>query len=220
MRKPKKADIASEAYRLLSIEEIDVLGVAKITPILQKANVLPKVWDYLSMSSEETARKLVAMKDRLSTKAQVNSVPFEAFCVAAGVETKKALALITAEVYSATEQSALLMASAAHPDIVKATIAAAKHPTGGRERDMLLKHSGFVPVPKTSVVHVHGGRNQIGEQQNTQNVLAVLPPIESVVRSMSDRFNDKLAIAAVSQEAVIEGDFEELPDGDDEDDND
>jgi hypothetical protein len=79
------------------------------------------------------------------------------------------------------------MAAVAQPDIVAATIEAGKQASGSREREMLLKHSGFVPVPKTSITNVYGNRNVVGKQQN--QTLAVLPPIEQTVKRISDRFN-------------------------------
>ena len=214
MPRKTKAGLAREACDILGIKRTDYAGVPKIEGLLREAGVFARVWDYLAASDDEIALALIA-KRRCLTQSQVNSLPFEAFCVAAKIETKRALAIITSEVFSQTEQTSLLMASAAHPDVVKATIEAAKHPTGSKERSMILSHSGFVPVPKTSVVNIHGGKNVFGgAQQNTETV-AVLPPIESVVRSISDRFNESHQLAAPAEDAILDGDVEdEESDGD------
>lgn len=193
MPRKTKVGLQREAYDLLGIKEGDVLGVPKIEPLLKQSGLLEKVWSYLETSADEIARLLVAQKYKLSNVSQRNSVPFEAYCVAAGIETKRALGIIISEVYSQNEQAALLMASAAQPSVVQATIDRAIEAGGSRERDMLLKHSGFVPVPKTSVTIVRGGHNVIGDQVNQ---VAVLPPIESVVRQVSDRFNERLLSSA------------------------
>jgi hypothetical protein len=191
-----KAGNARDAYDLLGIVVADVMMVPKIEPLLKQAGVMSKIWEFLGASDQEEARKLLAMRGRV-TKAQANAIPFEAYCVAAGIPTKRALAVITGEVFSQTDQAALLMASAAHPDVVAATVEAAKDPRGTKERGMLLQHSGFVPVPQTSVVKVFGGKNVIGPgSQQTNQTLAVLPPIETVVREISDRFNQRLLPAA------------------------
>jgi hypothetical protein len=199
-----KAGLAKEAYEILGIHEADVMGVPKIQPLLEQAGVLSKVWEYLAASDDEVARLLLA-KLRCLSKSHVNALPFEAFCVAAKVETKKVFGVICSEVYAQTEQTSLLMAASAHPDVVKATIEAAVHPTGSKERAMLLSHSGFVPVPKTSVVNIHGGKNVLGGTQQIAET-AALPPIESFIRNVSDRFNEGHALPAPEVVDVEEGD--------------
>ncbi len=189
--KKTKAGYRTEAFELLGVTEADMLSVPKIEPLLKQSGVLERVWNYLETSRDELARQLVAQKYKLLNASQRNSVPFEAFCVAAGLETGKVLGLIVSEVYQQNEQAALLMAASAQPDVVQATIDAAVQPAGTRERDMLHKHSGFVPVPKTSVTIVHGGKNVIGGGQQTNQTLAVLPPIEQEIRRVSDRFNER-----------------------------
>jgi hypothetical protein len=209
-RKTKSGSIR-EAFDLLGIHEADVCIVPQITPLLKKANVLERVWDYLETSGDETARILIAQKYKLKTKTQRNLVPFEAYCVSAKLDTKKVLGLIFAEVYSQNEQAAGLMAAEAQPSIVQATINAAIQPGGSRERDMMHKHSNFVPVPKTSITVVHGGKNVIGGGQQTNQSLAVLPPIEKTVRDISDRFNERLLSAAppAQDESIIDHEDEE-----------
>lgn len=197
------------AYRLLGIEEADVLAVPKIEPLLKTAKVLKRVWSYLETSGDEMARVLIAQKYKLSTAAQRNAVPFEAYCVSAKLDTKKVLGLLFIEVYMQNEQAAGLMAASAQPDIVQATIDAAIQPGGSRERDMMHKHSNFVPVPKTSITFVHGGKNVIGGGQQTNQTLSVLPPIETTVKDISDRFNQRFLTAAPLEEVEQIIDYEE-----------
>lgn len=218
-RTPRKTKVGlrNEAYELLGIENADVMLVPKIEPLLKTAGVLEKVWMYLETSSDEMARILIAQKYKLKNKSQRSSVPLEAYCLAAKLEPKRVLGLIFGEVYSHNEQAAGLMAAHAQPDIVRATIEAAVLPGGGRERQMMHSHSKFTPVPKTSVTVIHGGAQKVVAGDDNSKNFAILPPIESTVRQLSDRFNEKLLGAASPSQDVIDADFEDQDeeDGDD-----
>jgi hypothetical protein len=213
MPRKTKLGLREQAYELLGVDDMDVVLGPKIEPLLKTAGVLEKVWSYLETSGDEMARLLIAQKYKLATKSQRDAVPLEAYCLAAKLDPKKVLGLIFAEVYSQNEQAAGLMAAAAQPDIVRATIDRAVEPGGTRERDMMHKHSRFVPVPQTSVTFVRKAGKVIGGDDNSQT-LAVLPPIEKVVRDVSDRFNERLLTAPAPE--ILEVDFED----EDEDDND
>lgn len=210
-----KSGLREEAYALLGIEDADVQLVPKIEPLLKRAGVLAKVWAYLETSEDPQARVLIAQKYKLKNKSQREAISFEAYCVAAKLDTKKVLGLIFSEVYSQNQQAAELMAASAQPDVVKATIDAAKQPGGSREREMMHKHSKFVPIPKTSITFVRDAQKVVGGDDNSQT-LAVLPPIEKTVREISDRFNERLLSAPPeASETVLDGDCEGEEDDDD-----
>ena len=215
MPRKTKVGLKREAYELLGIEEADVMAVPRIEPMLKRASVFEKVWGYLETSGEEMARVLIAQKYKLKNKSQRAAVPFEAYCVAARLDTKKVMGLIFAEVFSQNQQAAELMAANAQPDVVKATIDRAVEPGGTRERDMLHKHSRFVPVPQTSVTFVKTANKVVGGDDNSQT-LAVLPPIEKTVRDISDRFNERLLGVAPAAPPAFEAEFEETEDNDNE----
>jgi len=198
-----KESAKTQAYRLLGVDEADVLMAPAITPLLKRAGVLDRVWVYLETSSDESARLLIGQKYKIERQALRAVVPIEAFCVAAKIETKKVLALIFAEVFSQNQQVAELIAANAQPDIVQATVDRGVEPGGSRERDMLHKHSGFVPVPKTSVTFVRNAARVITGDDNSQAV-AVLSPIEKTVRDISDRFNEGLLTAPMAEDEVID----------------
>jgi hypothetical protein len=201
--RPTKTGLKQQAYDLLGIEEADIVMVPKIEPLLKKAGVLEKVWDYLETSGDDMARHLIAQKYKLKNVSQRKALPFEAFCFAAHLDTKKVLALIFVEVYSQNQQASELMAAGAQPEIVQATIDAAKFPGGTNERRMLLSRNNFIPVPKTSITHVHGAGKVVAGDDNSNNV-AVLPPIETTVRQLSDRFNQLPAPSAVDEMLDVE----------------
>lgn len=234
LRLPRKTKVGlkAQAYELLGVCETDVLLAPRIEPLLRKAlqqpprngsdgevekqpDALERVWEYLETSSDDMARVLIAQKYKLVNKSQRTAVPFEAYCVAARLDTKKVLGLIFSEVFSQNQQAAELMAASAQPDIVRATIDRAIEPGGTRERDMMHKHSRFVPVPQTSVTFVKQTGKVVNGDDNSQT-LAVLPPIEKTVREFSDRFNERLLNAPMPEpeDEAIEGEYEESEDDD------
>lgn len=162
-----------------------------------------KVLEYLSGSEEPDARTVMALRARL-TQSQADACPFEAYCVAAGLSTKKMFGLISQECYDQATLATALLAKARHPDVVQATIDMALSPLGDKDRKMLHQAQGFVPVPKTAVTHIHGN---VDARQQTANV-AVLPPFEDSIRKLADRFNT-MTVKAVAAEVVEEDYVEE-----------
>lgn len=186
----------SEALVLLEITEEQVATAPKISHVLKAAQMLDNVWDYLEGSSKPQARAIVEARKRLS-KPQAKEVPFEAYCVAAQVSPQEALAILTVEVYDQSSKASALLAASQHPAVTTATIQAALSPLGTAEKKMMHQHAGFLPVPKTSIVNVHGNHAVIGGEQ--KNV--VLRPVEESVRTLGDRFNQRALPAA---EVILE----------------
>jgi hypothetical protein len=95
--------------------------------------------------------------------------------------------------------------------VVEEAVGQALTPAGTREREMVLKHTGFLPTPKTSIVNVRGNNAVVGGNQTN---LAVLPPVEDTVRRMSDRFLEMapaapLALPAPAKVVDVEEEDEE-----------
>lgn len=229
-RLPRKTKLGfrEQAFELLGIDEADVLVVPKIEPLLKRVFEVPvvvkegqepppvvsavdRVWMYLETSSDPMAQALIAQKYKLVNKSQRCAIPFEAYCVAAKLDPGKVWKMIVSEVLSQNQQAAELMASVAQPAVVQATIDRAVEPGGTREREMLHKHSRFVPVPQTSVTFVSKAGKVVGGDDNSQTLVA-LPPIEKTVRDISDRFNERLLSAP--REDLMDVEIQE---GDDDD---
>lgn len=183
----KPADHKRDAYTLLCIEPHEVDSAPRISHLLKAAGIYSTVFDILSGSEEPEARKLVEMRARLN-KRQARVVPFEAYCVAAEIAPKKAFGIISQETMDQCGQVSVLLAKAAHPKVVQATIESAITLDGVADRKMLHQHESFVPIPKTSITNIHG-HQMIDARQQVQNI-ALLPPLEDVVTRMHDRFND------------------------------
>jgi len=144
-----------------------------------------KALEYLSGSEELDARTIMALRGRL-TATQADAVPFEAYCVAAGLSTKRVFGLIASET---AEQSALamsLVSKARRADVVQAAIDMAMSPLGDKDRKLVLQAEGYAPVPRTAVTHVHGN---VDARQQTVQQNVVLPPVEDSTKRLNDRFN-------------------------------
>jgi len=96
IRLPRKTAEGSleEAYELLGVNAADVMAAPKVSDLLELCGILGKVWDYLEASDTASAKKLVSMRARISMKSHMNVLPFEAFCVAAEVDTRIALGIL------------------------------------------------------------------------------------------------------------------------------
>ena len=205
----------TESLIHLDVSEKALANQPKITRVLEKSGVLKHLWEYLECSEDPAALKMVALREELS-EAQQAAVPVEALAIAAGVTTRKALEIITVAVFDHSSQASELLAAANQPDVIETSVITALSTNGTKDREMLLKHSGFIPLPKTQIVSVRGNNAQVvgGNQTN----IAVLPPVEDTVRTLSNRFNERLIPAAtdVVDAEVLSGESDDDEDGGDE----
>ncbi len=178
------ADTASDAYTLLQVTPEQVEDIPKISHLLRGLgdgkSITHRVFEYLSGSEDEDARRLVRSR-RLLTTEQAEAVPIEAFCVAAGITSRRLFGLIAQEVVEQEALATALLTRAAHPKVVQATIDSALTMFGDKDRKMLHQEAGFIPVPKNQITI---NKNNV---TNVANV-AMLPPIEDVAKKISSRF--------------------------------
>jgi len=186
-----KADLAKEALVLLGVKPADLAATPRIEHLFKGLGGQEAVLEYLAGSEEPEARKICELRARLNVR-QAAAVPFEAYCVAAGIPTKRMFGIVAQEVSEQAEKATALLAKAMHPEVVQATINYALMPHGDKDRKMMHLHAGFVPTPKSSMT-VFGN---VDARQQTQNV-AVLPPVEDNVRRLSDRFNSGMVVPSV-----------------------
>lgn len=189
-----------DAYLVLDVKASDVQAVPKIHHLLRDSGVLGKVFEYLEGSEEPEARKILDARHRVSDSL-ASVLPFEAFCVAAGVTTKKAFAIISGEVMDQSAKASALIARSKHPDVVQYTIDQALTPAGTQERKMLHQSAGFLPMPKSAVNMF--GNVSIDNSVRTQNV-AVLPPVEDGVKRMADRFGEMILVGPAEIPSIEE----------------
>ena len=210
----RSAKIA-EAYERLGVKETDVSQQPIITHIL---NELPgktkKAIEFLRGSGEVESRKWLAVYDSMPVSLR-GLVPFEAYCLAANLTTKRVLELVTGACFEQSANVSSLIAKAEHPAVVKATVRAAKKPGGDSDRKMLHLHEGFVPVPKTSVVNVQGDLNANTDNRVQSVSITTIDGINDRIKRVANRFNDRLGLGDGTKEGirkVIEGEAVEKVD--------
>lgn len=197
----RKVDHASEALLLLEVSPEKLAGVARIEHLFKSIGGKKNVMEYLAGSEEPEARAIISLAAKLN-QHQAKAVPFEAYCIAANVTTKKMFGVIAQEVAEQSSLAMTLLSKARRTEVVGAAIDAALLPLGSADRKLVLQAEGYAPVPKTNVTNIHGN---IDNRTQTANV-AVLPPIEDSVRRLSDRFNTMVMPAMLSAAEIPDDD--------------
>ena len=198
-----------EAYERLGVSSADVLLLPQISPILGKLpGGIKKALQYLRGSEEPDARKFLSVYDALPESSR-RLLPFEAFCQASGLKTKRLLEIVTGACFEQSASTSELLAAASHPDVVAATVRSAKNQEyGGADRKMLHLHAGFVPVPKSQTTIISGNGRQTNIQDNSKNLsisAGEVPAIEDRMARITNRFNtERLGLAAGEEQKRIE----------------
>lgn len=207
MKKPQPLRRQEIMVKTLGVTPAQLAAEPEIRPILKRARITPqKAADYLRMSEEPDARRFLAILDGLAAEPR-RLLPLEAIAIASGISTKRLFELISGEVFVQSRFESALLAAAAHPTVVAKSIERALEAPqtvkladgsekvvpaldGVSDRKMLHQQAGFLPMPKTQIVSLPGVKS-IDARQQTANI-SVLPPVESSVRQMADRFGTKL----------------------------
>ncbi len=91
------------------------------------------------------------------TPAQQLRISIDEVCVSGGVNAIDLLKALVGAAYEAGVETANMVAAVAHPEVVAASVRSAKRinsEIGWRDRELLLKHHGFVPIPKGTTVNI------------------------------------------------------------------
>lgn len=202
---PPKAEKDTEDYRaeamiLLDVKQEDLDASPKIEHLFRGIGGVPKVMEYLSGSEEPEARLILGLAAKLSGR-QRQAVDFEAYCLAAGITTKKMFGIISAEVADQSERAAALINKASRADVMEKTALYAQLPAGTKDREMMHKANGYLPVPKNTFNLVKG--DQVNDNRQ-QIAVAVLPPLEDGIKRSSNRFNEIIAERVKALPAAVE----------------
>lgn len=183
--KISKEERQADAYYRLQVTTETVAGVPQITHLLKRAKLTVKsAATFLRGSETPEARRWIAKYDLLG-RDELSLVPFEAFCVSAGIPTRKMFSVLCEAVFIDSKLSGQLLQAAAHPDIMEKTIAAASSLSDGNaDRKMLLQAMGTLPVGSKTVVF--GTQNNVAGNQ--QNNTAILIPSEERTKRIQSRF--------------------------------
>lgn len=179
----------SDALVILGVKADDLEDCAKIEHLITPIGHA-RIFEYMSGSEDPDAKALLKIRKQL-TRDQQAAVPFEVYCLAAGLSTKKVFGLIAAEAMDQEEKAKQLLFRVRHTDVLQATIEnALDGEMGAADRRMLHQAANFVPVPKNSVTFI---RNQTNDNRlQGATITASLPPVEDTIRRLGDRFNDNV----------------------------
>lgn len=129
-----------------------MVGVPRITYMLEKAEGgLEQVIEALRASDEEEAIAFIAKYDDLSDSDRAR-VSIEEISVAAGVRTIDLLGVATKALFQQSQTVAAIITATGHEEVVKKSIQMALQDKGIRDREMIHTATGFLPVPKGTVI--------------------------------------------------------------------
>ncbi|HEV2172525.1 MAG TPA: hypothetical protein VGR71_03110 [Nitrospira sp.] len=111
----------------------------------------------------------------------------EALCETAGIPTSEFLGSTIAAIHSRNVDIGKLIASAAHPKVVEATIENAQTRNGFMDRKMMHDHVGFLPLPKGMNINIDNSKKTLvaGGESN-------LRPVENLSRTALPSFEDDI----------------------------
>lgn len=174
----------AEAYLRLQVSAEEVSLAPQVTQTLKRAKIkLPQAVEFLRGVDTPEARSWLRKYDEISP-VQAKLLPFETFCVAARVSTRKMFEQLCGAVLEQSKVAGQLLHAAAHPAIMQTTIDEAKKSGGIADRKLLLQASGAVPVGSKTVVF-GGTVNQVGGNQ--QNNVSIAP-VEDRIKKIGNRF--------------------------------
>lgn len=203
-RFPKEAMLQPTDVRrreALAALNVDAGNIRTLPPIsaqlrmlakhLRARNLSTSPYFYLKCSESPEARQIVELYYSLP-KCKRNLVPIEAYCFAAGIHPLILLKIITAACQQVSAQTSAFLAATSQTEVVGKTIERAlddNNEDNVKYVEMLHKHNGFLPVPKTAQTHINVTQNtQAINSAQSNHVLG--PPPESTIRRLVDRFHE------------------------------
>src|SRR5258708_4334041 len=111
-------------------------------------------------------------------------LPVEAFCLAAGIDIAQFMNTILVVVQVSGVTLSTLTAAIHLPRGVQASIDEAVKPEGIADRELQLKHAGFLPMPRGSQVSVN-----VNATANAQQA-TLAPSPEDSIRRLQDHFSE------------------------------
>lgn len=215
-RSVTKEEKLAKAYHNLGITQQQVIDTPKITHILAKLpgprghSGISAAIEFLRGTDDDLIRKFLSLWDDMPPSIH-DQLPFEAFCLATGITTKRMLEIITGACFEQSDAAVKLVAAAAHPAVVRATVNAAMYPDGYQDRKMLHLNKGFLPVSKnqTTILSGHARQTNLQINDNSDNsdnstnngqrvtyAIGEVVGIEKKQERIADRFNERLGMGS------------------------
>jgi len=101
----------------------------------------------LAVQSDAKLAPIIADWDRMKPPLQ-NAVDLDALCEARGVAPAHFIAVVGEAEAKFRDTISIFIAAFNMPDVIAASVRAAKKKTGVADRKMLFQHVGFLPVPR------------------------------------------------------------------------
>lgn len=109
----------------------------------------------LAAAESEDARKFIVCLSELRVREQ-EMINVDLVCQAAGCSAVKLLQAVVGVAFTANVETANLIAAAAFPQTIQASVETARvqGDIGVKDRELLMKHHGFLPQPKGTTINV------------------------------------------------------------------
>ncbi|HEY0800682.1 MAG TPA: hypothetical protein VGD54_07550 [Steroidobacteraceae bacterium] len=136
----------------------------------------------LAPAIEPELAQVIEAWDKLSKTGQRDTT-IESLCLTRQVDPLHFLSVVAEASMKFRDNSTLLIAALNMPEVVMQSIKFAKQPEGFKDREALMKHSGFIPTPTGSRINILNSASAKAGAQSEANVERGLPSFE---QSMSD----------------------------------
>ncbi len=141
-----------------------------------------------AMDSDEDAKKFLLCFDDLSPTHQ-KTCSFDDVCYASGVKIVDMLKMVTAIAFSVNVDIANFVAAMSHPDVVKASVSAAKRRGGYRDREMLMSHHGFLPKRGGTSIQVNASSRSDASAEAASQAAAAAAAEQSSLPKFRDEMD-------------------------------
>lgn len=145
----KSAEDGANARKLRTLPGVSALSVMTRYIDGGRARFIEFVQLAMLNGNEPCSRWLLVFADL--TPAERAQVSYDDVCEASGTRPAEIVGAITSAAVQFGMDVGNFVAAATHPQVVNAAVKYAKRSGGGRDREMLFQHSGFIPVPKNAI---------------------------------------------------------------------
>lgn len=125
--------------------------------------------------------------DRMKPPLQ-NAVDLDALCEAHGVDPAHFISVVGEAEMRFGDNASVLIAAISMPAIVERCVHYAKKKKGFKDRELLMKHAGFLPLPKGS--HVSALNYAAIRAEVNTNIGEPLPTFEETIADYDELIGD------------------------------
>lgn len=204
----------AEAYERLGVTKEDVDKLPKITHIIKKSfpKHIDQAIEYLRGADNDEARKWLKVYDEIPASAR-KLLPFEAYCLAANIPTKRMLGIIIESCSEQEDHATALLSKAAKPKILQAAVknATGKSKEALEDRKMILQHEGYAPMPKTQVINMTNSSIYEDSRNQTANIsIGELAGFDKKMALIENKMSERMGLVG---EVEVDGKVKSITGG-------